>query len=133
MGEAMDLSRPSELIYGRLLPIEEPHLIGRYNKALGAFGLPRTTLDKFEIDRSGFSPEVAAELGDPNYLDPNEVNRRFIILTPAQADALAGLGGPPLFFRAHALSLLRLFRSLLGRQRCQTCRRFDIFSQPSLV
>ena len=78
--------RDNDLIYGRLLPIEEPHLIGRYNKALAAFGLPPTKLETFEIDRSGFSPEIAKELKDPTYLDPNEVNRRFIILTPAQAE-----------------------------------------------
>jgi len=82
----MDLLRDNELIYGRLLTVEEPHLIGRYNKALKAFGLPETKLAGFEIDRTGFSPQVAEELGDLQYLDPNEVNRRFIILTPAQID-----------------------------------------------
>jgi hypothetical protein len=82
----MDLLRDNELIYGRLLPVEEPHLIERYNKALKAFGLKPTKLKSFEIDRSGFSPQIAEELKDPLYLDPNEVNRRFIILTPAQAD-----------------------------------------------
>ena len=82
----MDLLRDNELIYGRLLRIEEPHLIERYNKALKAFGLKPTKLESFEIDRTGFSPQVAEELGDYNYLDPNEVNRRFIILTPAQVD-----------------------------------------------
>lgn len=82
----MDLLRDNELIFGRLLPVEEPHLIERYNKALKAFGLQPTALQSFEIDRSGFSPQVAEELGDPHYLDPDQVNRRFIILTPAQAD-----------------------------------------------
>lgn len=82
----MDLLRDNDLIYGRLLPVGEPHLIERYNKALVAFGLKPTALASFEIDRSGFSPQIAAELGDPNYLDPNEINRRFIILTPAQQD-----------------------------------------------
>ena len=82
----MNLLRASELIYGRLLKVEQPHLIERYNKALAAFGLKPTKLESFEIDRTGFSPQVADELGDPHYLDPNEVNRRFIILTPAQAD-----------------------------------------------
>jgi hypothetical protein len=82
----MDLLRDNELIYGRLLPVDEPHLIERYNKALAAFGLKPTKLKSFEIDRTGFSPEIAKELDDPLYLDPNEVNRRFIILTPAQAD-----------------------------------------------
>lgn len=82
----MDLLRDNALIYGRLLPIEEPHLIARYNKALKAFGLKPTKLKNFEIDRTGYSPQIAEEIGDPLYLDPNEVNRRFIILTPAQID-----------------------------------------------
>ncbi|MCV3241835.1 DUF6638 family protein [Mesorhizobium sp. ZC-5] len=82
----MDLLRDNELIYGRLLPIEEKHLIDRYNKALKAFGLKPTKRNSFEIDRTGFSPQIAEELDDPFYLDPNEVNRRFIILTPSQVD-----------------------------------------------
>ena len=81
-----DLLRDNELIYGRLLPVSEPHLIERYNKALIAFGLKPTKLTSFDIDRTGFSPQIAEELGDYQYLDPNEVNRRFIILTPDQID-----------------------------------------------
>jgi hypothetical protein len=86
MAAKPDPLRDNALIYGRLLRIDEPHLIGRYNKALAAFGLAPTGLEAFDIDRTGFSPQVAQECGDPNYLDPNEVNRRFIILTPAQVD-----------------------------------------------
>ena len=82
----MDLLRENAMIFGRLLPVEESHLIERYNRALKAFGLKPTKLTSFEIDRTGFSPQIADELGDPLYLDPNEVNRRFIILTPAQID-----------------------------------------------
>lgn len=82
----MDLLRDNELIYGRLLTVDQPHLIERYNKAMVAFGLQPTKLGSFEIDRTGFSPQIAEELNDPLYLDPNEVNRRFIILTPSQAD-----------------------------------------------
>lgn len=76
----------AELIYGRLLTIREPHLIARYNKALVGFGLPEIKLAEFDIDITGFSPQVATELGDPDYLDPNKVNRRFIIMTPEQND-----------------------------------------------
>src|SRR5690606_33610202 len=54
------------------------------NKALAAFGLPATAREKISIDRTGFSPEVAEDLGDIHYLDPNQINRRFIILTPQQ-------------------------------------------------
>jgi hypothetical protein len=76
----------AELIYGRLLEISEPHLIARYNKALQGFGLRPTALSSFQIDMTGFSPEIADELGDRDYLDPNRVNRRFIIMTPAQEE-----------------------------------------------
>jgi hypothetical protein len=79
-----DLLRENDLIYGRLLTVDEPHLIERYNKALAAFGKKPTRLTSFEIDRTGFSPQVAEECGDYDYLDPYEVNRRFIILTPSQ-------------------------------------------------
>ncbi|MEO9340225.1 DUF6638 family protein [Mesorhizobium sp. SB112] len=82
----MDLLRDNELIYGRLLTVSEPHLIERYNKALKAFGFKPTKLAKFDIDRTGFSPQIAEELGDYQYLDPNQIDRRFILLTPAQAE-----------------------------------------------
>ena len=81
-----DLLYENELIYGRLLTIEEPHLIERYNKALVAFGEKPTKLKKFDVDKTGFSPQVAKECGNFDYLDPNGVNRRFIILTPAQEE-----------------------------------------------
>ena len=77
--------RENALIYGRLFTVDRPHLVERYNKALQAFRLPPTGLDTFDIDRTGFSPQVAAELGEFDYLDPAGVNRRFIVLTPAQA------------------------------------------------
>lgn len=76
----------NQLIFGNLLTVEEPHLIERYNKALTGFGLKPTKLEQFSIDMTGFSPEIAHELGDQEYLDPKGVNRRFIILTPAQAE-----------------------------------------------
>jgi len=76
----------AELIYGRLLPVDEPHLIERYNKALDGFGTRRTALTSFRIDMTGFSPEIADELGDRDYLDPNRVNRRFIVMTPEQVN-----------------------------------------------
>jgi hypothetical protein len=76
----------NRLIYGQLLEIAEPHLIERYNKALTGFGLAPVALPKFRIDMAGFSPEVADALDDWQYLDPNGVNRRFIILTPEQIE-----------------------------------------------
>lgn len=71
--------------FTRMLTIDEPHLIERYNRALKAFDLQPVELERFTIDMTGFSPEVAQALGDKDYLDPRRVNRRFIILTPEQA------------------------------------------------
>ncbi|MGL4405110.1 MAG: DUF6638 family protein, partial [Notoacmeibacter sp.] len=76
----------NELIYGRLLEISEPHLIARYNTALKALGFQPVKLEKFSIDQTGFSPEVAKVLNDEMYLDPLGVNRRFIIVSPAQEE-----------------------------------------------
>lgn len=76
----------SELIHGRMMRVQEPHLIERYNQALTGFGLTPTKLHSFRIDMTGYSPEVAEELGDPQYLDPHGINRRFIILSPNQVE-----------------------------------------------
>ncbi len=70
--------------YTQLLTIDEPHLIARYAKALSAFDYKMPDLESFEIDMTGFSPQVAEALGNTDYLDPKQVNRRFIILTPDQ-------------------------------------------------
>jgi hypothetical protein len=75
----------NDLIYGGLVEINQPHMIARYNHALEAFGFPPTKREAFAIDATGYSPEIAADLKDEQYLDPHGVNRRFIILTPAQA------------------------------------------------
>ncbi|GIL02150.1 MAG: hypothetical protein BroJett030_20490 [Alphaproteobacteria bacterium] len=74
----------NKLIYGQLMEVAEPHLVERYNLALTGFGLAPVELERFRIDMAGFSPEVAGALGDELYLDPNGVNRRFIILSPEQ-------------------------------------------------
>ena len=74
----------NQLIFGQLMPVAEPHLIERYNRALVGFGLPPTQLSSFDIDKTGFSPQIAEELDDRDYLDPNKINRRFIILSPHQ-------------------------------------------------
>ena len=71
-------------MYGGLLPVNQPHMVARYNAALKALGLRETKLKSFSVDATGYSPEIASELDDEFYLDPHGVNRRFIILNPDQ-------------------------------------------------
>lgn len=80
----MKLLYQHDLIYGRLMVVDQDYLVQRYRKAMAGFGLKPTELDHFHIDMTGFSPEIADEMDDQNYLDPLGVNRRFIILSPEQ-------------------------------------------------
>jgi len=75
------------LMFANLVHVDSPALAERYNRALKHLSGRTTGLTDFYIDIAGFSPEVADELGDPLYLNPNGVNRQFILLTTAQKHA----------------------------------------------
>ena len=77
----------SGLMFGNLVHISSPALVERYNRALQHLASKTTALTDFHIDISGYSPEIGDELGDPLYLNPNGVNRQFILLTPEQKRA----------------------------------------------
>ncbi len=74
-----------KLMYGQLFEVASPTLRERYNRALEILTERKTALSAFHIDQTGFSPEIAAELGDPLYLNPHGCNRQFILLSLAQA------------------------------------------------
>ncbi len=75
------------LMFGNLVHVASPVLVERYNRALRHLTGKQTALTDFHVDISGYSPEVGAELGDRLYLNPNGVNRHFIILTTEQKTA----------------------------------------------
>ncbi|TYB82208.1 DUF6638 family protein [Maritimibacter fusiformis] len=75
------------LMFGNLIRVDSPALVERYNRALERLIGKRTGLDDFHIDISGYSYEIGEELGDHLYLNPNGVNRQFIILTTEQRKA----------------------------------------------
>jgi len=75
------------LMFGNLVEVSSPVLVDRYNRALKHLTGKSTSLTDFHIDISGYSPEIGAELDDPLYLNPNGVNRQFIILTTEQKSA----------------------------------------------
>ncbi|TMV07114.1 hypothetical protein FGK63_13455 [Ruegeria sediminis] len=72
------------LMFGNLVHISSPALVERYNRALQHLSGKSTALTDFHIDISGYSPEIGDELGDDLYLNPNGVNRQFILLTTEQ-------------------------------------------------
>ncbi|GGH33505.1 hypothetical protein SAMN05444007_107209 [Cribrihabitans marinus] len=75
------------LMFGNLIHVAAPALVERYNRALMHLTGKATALTDFHVDISGYSPEVGDELGDHLYLNPNGVNRQFILLTTEQKRA----------------------------------------------
>lgn len=75
------------LMFGNLYAVSSPALVTRYNRALQHLIGRSTEQNEFHIDISGFSPEVAEELGDQHYLNPHGCNRQFILLSVAQKTA----------------------------------------------
>ncbi|WP_170334622.1 DUF6638 family protein [Ruegeria arenilitoris] len=75
------------LMFGNLVHISSPALVERYNRALQHLAGKTTELTDFHVDISGYSPEVGIELEDELYLNPNGVNRQFILLTTEQKRA----------------------------------------------
>lgn len=74
----------SGLFGGGLYLVHTPELVRRYNACLTALGLEHTKLTTFNIDATGWSPEVAEECGNVDYMSLGAVNRLAIILTPEQ-------------------------------------------------
>ena len=75
------------LMFGGLVPVDSPALVARYNRGLKKLAGKETALSDFHVDISGFSPEIAEEFDDWQYLNPNGVNRQFILLSTKQKDA----------------------------------------------
>ncbi len=82
----MQLLVDNKLIYGQLLEVASRIWSSATTPRSAALGVKPTKLKNFRIDMAGFSPEVAKDVGDQQYLDPNAVNRRFIILSPEQIE-----------------------------------------------
>ena len=75
----------SKLQDGSLLLINDKFLIQRYNNALKALIAKETKLSEFNIDATGYSPEIAKELNDTDYLNINKTNKKIIIISTKQS------------------------------------------------
>ena len=94
------MPKMSELIasglFGRgLITIDHPSLVDRYNACLRYLGLTETSLSTFQIDKMGWSPEIAAEQSNDYYLCHGDANPLAIVLTPEQTNA-------PIYFPMHS-------------------------------
>lgn len=75
------------LMFGNLIRVDSPAWVARYNRGLKKLTGRETALTEFHVDLAGFSPEVGDELGDLDYLSPENGDRQFILLTTEQKSA----------------------------------------------
>lgn len=79
----MDKLKTAGLYQSELIPISG-RLVERYNDCLRTLGFKTTSLTLFSIDGIGWSPEVAEEKNDVNYLNHGDANPHGIIISPLQ-------------------------------------------------
>ncbi|MEY8849131.1 DUF6638 family protein [Psychroserpens sp. XS_ASV72] len=79
----MQKLKQANLYRSELIPISGK-LVERYNQCLKKLGFTETKLAKFSIDGIGWSPEIAEEKKDQNYLSNGESNPHGIIISPLQ-------------------------------------------------
>lgn len=99
------LNLPPALGRVGLIQVTRSHVVERYNRALERISGKTTQLMSFSIDAMGFSPEIAAEFGNLDYMDPHGANPHFILVDAAQVQC-------PTALRLHftwALAVMRQF------------------------
>ena len=79
----MQKLKAANLYLSELIPISGK-LVERYNLCLEKLGIKPTKLTEFSIDGIGWSPEVAEEKKQLNYLSNGEANQHGIIISPLQ-------------------------------------------------
>ncbi|MFY0714697.1 hypothetical protein J1D01_13555 [Seonamhaeicola sp. NFXS20] len=84
----------ANLYKSELIPVSGK-LVERYNKCLEKLGFTPTKLKTFLIDGIGWSPEIAEEKQNLNYLNNGEANPHGVIITPLQK-------GKPVYLPFHS-------------------------------
>jgi len=79
----MQKLKNANLYRSELIPISGK-LVERYNECLETLGFKPTTLQSFSIDAIGWSPEIAEEKENLQYLNHGDANPHGIIISPLQ-------------------------------------------------
>ena len=90
----MDKLKSSNLYLNELIPVSGK-LVERYNNCLETLGFTKTKLKTFSIDGIGWSPEIAEEKDDVNYLNHGDANSHGILISPLQR-------GKPVYLPFHS-------------------------------
>lgn len=90
----MNKLKEANLYQSELIPVSGK-LVERYNKCLKTLGFKETQLTSFSIDGIGWSPEIAEERKNVQYLNHGDANPHGIIISPLQK-------GKPIYLPFHS-------------------------------
>ena len=90
----MNKLKQANLYRSDLIPVSGK-LVERYNKCLKTLGFSETKLKSFSIDGIGWSPEIAEEKKNTQYLNHGDANPHGIIISPLQK-------GKPVYLPFHS-------------------------------
>ena len=90
----MQKLKQANLYRSELIPVSGK-LVERYNKCLITLGFTETKLKSFSIDGVGWSPEIAQEKNNVQYLNHGDANPHGIIISPLQK-------GKPVYLPFHS-------------------------------
>ncbi len=93
----MQKLKQAHLFRSELIPVSGK-LVERYNKCLKTLGFSETKLNSFSIDGIGWSPEVAEEKKEVQYLNHGDANPHGIIISPLQK-------GKPVYLPFHSFDV----------------------------
>ena len=79
----MQKLKTAKLFRNELIPVSGK-LVERYNKCLVKLGFEPTSLTNFSVDGVGWSPEIAEEKKNVNYLNHGDANSHGILISPLQ-------------------------------------------------
>lgn len=121
----MDKLKVANLYLSELIHISGK-LVERYNLCLEKLGIKPTKLNEFSIDGIGWSPEVAEEKKQLNYLSNGEANQHGIIISPQQK-------GKPVYVPFHSFDrdmmkeIFKVYGSKINdiTRDCAICIDFD--------
>lgn len=121
----MQKLQQANLYHSELIPISGK-LVERYNKCLETLGFKTTDLTSFSIDGIGWSPEIAEQRKNTNYLNHGDANPHGIIVTPKQK-------GKPVYVPFHTFDrdmMLHVFKTYGAEinditRDCAICLDFD--------
>ncbi|OUR90741.1 hypothetical protein A9Q87_12360 [Flavobacteriales bacterium 34_180_T64] len=115
----------ANLYRSELIPISGK-LVERYNLCLVKLGFTETKLKTFSIDGKGWSPEIAEEKENSQYLNNGEANPHAIIISPLQK-------GKPVYVPFHTFDrdmmqlVFKTYESKINdiTRDCAICLDFD--------